>query len=93
MDTPDRDFERCRVCGGAVDMTDPRQIAHHMTAGHEAVVPGTEDRVGLLRPGDPSDEAANFATCAACCQTYDIRDNAELAHHAEPGHKPLLPVV
>ncbi|HZM46064.1 MAG TPA: hypothetical protein VFC14_14615 [Burkholderiales bacterium] len=97
MDTPsrDHDFERCPECGAPMDMTDSRQVARHMKAGHEAVVPTVPggDRGGLLEDNDHAEELGNFATCAACGQTYDTRVSAEVLHHEEPGHQPLLPVV
>ena len=51
------------------------------------------DRGGLLEDNDHAEELGNFATCAACGQTYDTRVSAEVLHHEEPAHQPLLPVV
>ena len=95
MDTLDRDYEPCPECGARVDMTDPRQIAHHMKSGHEAVEPAVPDldRGGLIEDNDHAEELGYFATCAACGQTYDRRVGAEVLHHDAPGHKPLLPVI
>jgi hypothetical protein len=95
MDTLDRDYEPCPECGVRVDMTDPRQIARHKAPGHvpdAAPVPGL-DRGGLIENNDHAEELGNFATCAACGQTYNMRVGAEVLHHEEPGHQPLLPVV
>ena len=75
MDAPsrDHDYERCPECGAPVDMTDSRQVARHMKAGHEAVVPAVPggDRGGLIEDNDHAEELGNFATCAACGQTYE----------------------
>jgi hypothetical protein len=85
-------FEPCNVCGATVDLTDPRQIAHHKTARHATVVPAGpgKDRGGLLG-GEHDEEIADFATCGACGQTYDTRAPTHALHHMGLGHKPLLP--
>ncbi|TAL01853.1 MAG: hypothetical protein EPO08_09185 [Rhodospirillaceae bacterium] len=38
---------------------------------------------------DPDDEAEHILTCLQCGQSFDVRDDREVGHHAEPGHQPL----
>ncbi len=39
---------------------------------------------------DIEDEQQHFMKCNSCGQFLDMRDLAEVIHHEEPCHKPIL---
>lgn len=45
--------------------------------------------IGHRAGGDPVDEEQNFEPCPICGQRFDMRDLAQVLHHAEPVHGPV----
>lgn len=45
--------------------------------------------IGYRVGGAPSDEEEHFEPCPICGQSFDMRDLAQVMHHAESNHDPL----
>jgi hypothetical protein len=49
--------------------------------------PSIED---ICEQSDPESDVEHLVVCPACGQIFDCRDPANLAHHDQPEHTPLL---